>query len=269
MAKKLQNTEATEKVDDLLSKSTRCACLTTYANDEQIIETLKAQGKAVVGASWILHDKDDKVPHTHLVILSDRSRRLKDYIGWFKGLTDTEGKTINTMAKICGSTSATKKYFTHSDEESKQKGKHQYSDEDIRILEGEGYTSVWEYKTQTDIAFEAEQKQKATEDNNESLLDDIIAGKPMREMARKYGRDFIKNYRSYRAFASEVVLEETGDIDQAMKLQRSAIEDYTATREKDAYCQGIRHAVDLCMERIDNGKDVTTALRMLKQGVSK
>ena len=265
MTKKLQEKKNKTEVEELLNKSTKCACLTTYANEKQIKETLKAQGKAVAGASWILHDKDKKVPHTHLVILSDRSRRLKDYIGWFKNLTDEYGNAINTLAKICKSTTATQKYFTHSDEESKQQGKHQYAEEDIRVLEGEQYSTVWEYKTQTDIAFEADQKRKATMEENENLLEDIIAEKPMREMARKYGRDFMKNYKTYRAFASEVVLEETGDLDKAMKLLRTILEDYTAKMEKDAYCHGIRHTVNLCIQRIDEGKEISSVLRMLKR----
>ena len=46
----------------------------------------------------------------------------------------------------------------------------------------------------------------------DSLIDDILQGLPLRLLARRYGRDYMRNYKAYIAFAQLVDAQEHGAV---------------------------------------------------------
>lgn len=199
---------------------TKFHALTTYATEEQIKTVLLAKSSQIEHARYIYHYKEDKEPHIHLVIVTLKSRKLSDVRGWFKELADSKGEPANTLSEELASTSAMEEYFTHSDEKSlADDTKHQYLAEDIKVLLGStvDYLNIETrlQETQRIAAESAERDQKkraATADDVEQQLNDIIAGLPLRDMARKYGRDYIKNRRAFVDYAAMIVCEETGTL---------------------------------------------------------
>ena len=193
--------------------------LQTYATEEEFKCALASKREFVRNLSYIVHDKDNADPHIHAVLTLSQSMQLKRVCGWFKTCKDSKGEISNTFCEELLSAEAMEDYLTHAGEG--QVGKHQYNESEIKVLEGiqdaRGYL-----KGKLDLARESKERKEArreeTEDENETLLNDVIAQKPRREMARKYGRDYMKNHKAYAEFAGLVVLEETGDIERAFAL---------------------------------------------------
>lgn len=192
--------------------------LETYATDKQFKSALSSKKEFLRNLSYIVHDKDEgRDPHIHAVLTLTESMQLKRVCGWFKKCTDFKGQIANTFAEELLSADAMIDYLTHTEQE----GKHQYLDTEIKVLEGI-QDARGHLKGKNDIARENKERKEArkaeTEEDNESFLNDLIAQKPRREMAKKYGRDYMKNHKAYAEFAGLVVLEETGDIDKAFAL---------------------------------------------------
>lgn len=96
--------------------------------------------------------------------------------------------------------------------------KYQYDDSIIKIICGskDDYIiqktefQVVREKSEYNIEYRKHQ-QEIRETEVDEMLNDIISKKSMRYLAKKYGKDFIKNHRAYREFASLVVLQETNN----------------------------------------------------------
>lgn len=224
--------ELPPSVQEELKRGTRAVFVRTYATAESLENAL--EGKGLEAYAYILHDKDGCEPHLHVVMLADRSRRGKDMYAWLKDCVDSKGELANSEIEVVRSMDACHKYLTHSDDTSKQKGKHQYEEENIIYPMG---GEPWDYKTPTDIQFQSKEKERASAEKCDQLIQDIIDRVPAREMARRYGRDYMKNHMVYRKFAAEVLLEEGGDFEKAFALTDSAL-DGRVHRE-------ITHAFDL------------------------
>lgn len=199
---------------------TKFHALTTYATEEQLKTVLHAKSSQIEHARYIYHYKEDKEPHIHLAIVTIEPRKLSAIRGWFKELTDSKGQLANTLSEELISTTALETYFTHLDAASLiDKTKHQYTDEDIKVLIGDSdsYLSLEtrieaERRVADESAEHKAKKRVATEADIEQQINDIIAGVPLRIMAKKYGRDYIKNRRSYNDYAAMIVCQETGTL---------------------------------------------------------
>lgn len=193
--------------------------LQTYSCEEDFLGVLEKHREDVRCLSYIVHDKDEADPHIHAIFALSRSLQVKTICGWFKKCSDVKGEACNTFAEEILSASAMEDYLTHSG--AGQEGKHQYEAEDVKVLEGVA-DARRSLKGKEDVKRENAEKKaerKAEQaDETECLLNDIIEGKPMREMARKYGRDYMKNHRAYREYAGLVVIEESQDIQKGLQI---------------------------------------------------
>lgn len=198
--------------------TTKFHALTTYVSEDQLKTVIQAKSSQIEHARYIFHYKEDKEPHTHIVIVTSKPRKLSEIRAWFKDLPDTKGEKANTLSEELYSTQDMEEYMLHEDDDSKaDESKHQYLAEDIKVLQGDTdeYLSLETRLQETRrLAEESEERKlkqrEASADDVEGQLDDIIKGTPLREMARKYGRDYIKNRRAYNEYAAMVVCEETG-----------------------------------------------------------
>ena len=157
---------------------TRDWSLITYLPEETFLPILENN---IQKYAYILHDKDGTTPHWHIVTHTTNPR-ARDGI---KGLFPTEQTTLIERIKV--SRKKVFEYLTHKNE----KDKHQYTDEEVKTND----VDFWE-------------KEEAESKSTDSLIDDIITGLPFRELARRYGRDYIKNYTAYNHFAAMVAAQE-------------------------------------------------------------
>lgn len=223
-------------------KESKALSISTYAQEEQILKIFESKQTQILGFAYIFHDKDVSEPHRHVVVVLKRSRKQQEVLNWFKKCTDDKGERCNTRLQPIACMRGLEEYLTHSDDESIKLGKHQYNEQDIKVLKDE---ELFDYVTDYDKSLEREKVKEEKADEVESLIDDIISGVPLREMARRYGRDYMKNASSYRKYSADVVLEETGDIEQALKICRyeQRVLDQVAT-------EAVAHTLECVARRI-------------------
>ena len=136
--------------------------------------------------AYIFHDKDGVEPHYHLLCVFKNPRALK-------GIQDTIKSDQNTLGEpVKSSLEEMYKYLTHE----RETDKVLYPKESV-ICDSPGF---WETLTAEEGSV------------TDSLIDDILQGLPLRLLARRYGRDFMRNYRGYTDFAYLVCLQERGEM---------------------------------------------------------
>ena len=163
--------------------------LVTYAGEDEFQFLLQA----CKHWAYIYHDKDGVEPHWHLLCVFQNARA-------FEGLKSLIKSNQNTFGEVIKSTLEDMyKYLTHD----KQTDKQLYDKSAVKC---------------DDISFWAN-----VEDNEQnvtdSLIDDILNGLSLRVLARRYGRDFMKNWKSYFDFANLVREQENGGL---LKYEREA-----------------------------------------------
>lgn len=151
--------------------------LVIYGNEEDVLKVCRASQHY----AYILHDKDKKEPHWHLVCTFKIWKSLSS----IKSIIDN-GQ--NVLGEEIHDKQAAYRYLTHKDNPEK----YQYEEEDVKSDNKE----FWRGEEQGDVA---------------ELLDDIIDGMSFRDMAIKYGKDFVKNYRAYAHYAALVEAQETNE----------------------------------------------------------
>lgn len=256
--------------------STKYVSLTTYAKPCDIDSILVKKADLIEHAFHILHDKDENETHSHIVLGLKRSRIPQEIVSWFKNCVDDNGKKVNTFAEPIISCDGIIDYLTHSGED--QKLKHQYKEEDIKVPFG-NLEAFRELNTERDIRKEAKAKKEEKADECESLIDDIISGVSLREMARKYGKDFMKNRKSYNEFAAMVIMEEEGDFEKAFRIMGNGfnqhIEEVKHLAAREAYTKGeYKTAAALChllQSEVDSGatylQKTLDIMRIYKKGI--
>lgn len=228
---------ASKTLRDDEKKTARAVLIRTYATEEQLARVMQEHDRMVNVCAYITHDRDKnedgsaKVTHIHANVLLDRSRELSGTESWFKGLVDEKGKPIQTVVMPCKDTIGSDDYLTHNTAEAKADGKFQYVDEDIKVLKGS--RDDWRaFKTDWMRKHDARVKKEADADEVEQLLQDIVDGVSSREMARRYGRDYVKNVKAYRSYAGAMLFEETGDLTRALEVERGGAMCHVIEREK-------------------------------------
>lgn len=162
-----------------------------YHNPEEHLAELFSTTK---GYAYILHDKDKKADGTqkeaHYHILCTFTSNVTAS-ALAKRLVAVPGNTLITTVHDKGKAY---EYLTHKNNPEKA----QYLD-----------TSI--VKSHDTYYVPPKQKDEAKADDTAQMIDDIISGKPLREMARKYGRDYMRNRRHYEDFCKDIILEEMGE----------------------------------------------------------
>lgn len=220
-------------------KKTKFPSLMTYVKEEDLKAILHSKSEQIEFCEYIFHDKDPKVPHFHVVLSLKKPRYVSEIIGWFARCIDDSGNPVNTMGKPTRSCADMDDYLTHKNDSTK----HQYIDTDIKVLIGnraEYREMQTEYQAQEEKEAQKAFEKEALADDIEQELQDCIDGVPFREMARRYGRDYIKNWKSYKEYASNVVFEETLDVSKALAVQSSALDVAMIERERECLSSGYK-----------------------------
>lgn len=149
--------------------------------------------------AYILHDKDEATPHTHLVVNTVKQQEETTVRNWIVKYGVECGSNQNTLSQVCKNPTAISRYLTHSDQKSMEKGKHQYSVDEV-------VTDSLEWYNKTKTATE----QRERKDYMLDIINDIIDNVPYRELIKKYGRDFVIHWKQYLEMARLILIEEGG-----------------------------------------------------------
>lgn len=175
------------------SKGHRAYFVCTYAPKEEI-QDIFAYCKSF---AWITHDKDvnedgtPKAVHSHFIVRYNDNITPTALAKKFFKLAPNEQTIISPL----GDKDCAIDYMLHRDEKSVAKCKTLYKECEILTDDSAYYLRTKDSKQQ--------------KKNNEEFLADLLNGdKTYREMAVEYGRDYIKNYKAYEAFAYEVHRQE-------------------------------------------------------------
>lgn len=138
--------------------------------------------------AYIIHDKDvlpdgsPKEKHAHILLSLANSRTFTQVLGWLKREVICSG--CNIFAQPIRNRESAERYLTHADNPEK----YQYPKEHI-VTDNALY---WEEPGDT--------SGESPEESNERFLHDLMSCNPI-ELARRYGRDYIKNFDRYHGFA--------------------------------------------------------------------
>lgn len=148
---------------------------------EGLLNFLKDNNSVVDEYAYILHDRDvkddgtPKEPHYHFLLVLRRSRRLADIQSCMK-------KTLqgNVMLQSCHSVLASYGYLTHENDDNK------FSYDESSIVSSAD-SSFWKANTSSNDF-------DISSDTIMTAYLDLLNSMPLKECARKYGRDFIIHY---------------------------------------------------------------------------
>lgn len=156
--------------------------LVTYLRPQDIAAVFGDKADKVRAYAYCTHDKDEgKEPHTHVVVWLNTPYAASTIKNWFRG-ADSKGELANTLAEPCKDIAAMYRYLIHEDNPEK----YQY-DPESRICSD---PSCFEDDVQTDDTWVA--------------VEDLLNGVPLREVARRYGRDFIYHYSHIRQLVADI-----------------------------------------------------------------
>lgn len=164
--------------------------LVTYHSRDVIQAILDSNTSKIRHYAYILHDKDvkedgtPKEPHTHIILHLRNAMTLNAVCNLFPSSQNTFGQIVYDKISCVA-------YLNHRN----ALEKYQYDDADIISNDIDYFNRLTDKSEKNDDFM--------------SILDDIIARVPMREMVRRYGRDFVINYQKYRDMAITIREEET------------------------------------------------------------
>lgn len=134
--------------------------------------------------AYIVHDRDPTDTHIHILCSFSIQKSIKAVRKLVVG-------EQNTFSQECEDVEALLEYFTHDNEPDKVP----YPKENI-VYDNESY---WKKRIK-DV--------DSSSDKNEMFVNDLMADDmTLLFMAKKYGRDFIKNVKSYLLFRKLLVIE--------------------------------------------------------------
>lgn len=168
-------------------KQTRYFSGVTYATENQLKRVLQEHISSLRAFCYIVHDKDESEPHTHFIIRTHSTWYPKQIERWFSDLKDRKKQPINTFCEPANDLHALKRYLTHSDQDSIEKGKYQYSESEIKDF---GLNDIVPKGNSFDSSYE--------------VINDILSGVSFRQLIIKYGRDFVYHWQQYVDLAHEI-----------------------------------------------------------------
>lgn len=196
------------KTRPLLSSPGNKKCLNhfveSYCDEATILSALELHSRAIKRYALILHNKDIfkddiiendcirhkmgdfKEPHYHILIMLNWQLPLRQVQNWFYQLDDEGCEITNRNPNPCTSVLKAFQYLTHKNNPEK----YQYNDDEII--------------TDDLLYFMSLNEDDPLNDNLTDALLDYLGGVSLEELVRRYGRDFIINFKNVRDIANEI-----------------------------------------------------------------
>lgn len=173
-------------------KKSRNLSLISYVSKEHLEKCLALHKDSIRGYAYILHDKDDEIPHFHILLKLYSSWNPLQVCQWFKGYFNDEGLEQNTLGECISDTNSIVDYITHSDDKSRAEGKHQYQLNEI-----------------VDNGLFLFKDEKPSVDNTFEILMRMKSGTPYLYLVKVYGRDFVYHFNQYRDLLDAIKEQES------------------------------------------------------------
>ena len=167
-------------------KRSRLFGVVTYISDtDEVLEKVGNKRTCIRSYACIKHDKDEADIHHHLIIRTHSAHTCVAVAKWFADNREEQ----NTFAEFIHDISGAVAYLTHSTDASKEK--YQYSECDI--IDG-GLSDILPREDAADDSY--------------NIICELLEGVPVREMCKRYGREFIYRYSNYMAIAERIKEDE-------------------------------------------------------------
>lgn len=243
---------------DLRKKYTHHVLL-TYATHEAIQSVLDFRGSKIKHYAYALHDRDvkedgsPKVPHTHLILVTNNGVYPSTVEGWFELVVDEHGqKVTNRWDHGNGHTSNDCNllncydYLTHANAPEK----FAYSSDIIR--QSDGLEAVIE-KIRSDEKFLDEKVKDRDKSENYAwnVIQAMLSRVPTIDMCRIYGRDFVYHITQYeRAVAA---IREEQNIKDAVAMAEEHLRDVNdKIRERMAHLAQLESEIESMEKRYNS-----------------
>lgn len=167
----------------------------TYLTEENVKGFIKTL--SVAKWAYIKHDeRDGKEPHFHIVLRLNNPTTLSSMRGKIKafGRGKDSGKDVNSDVQECIDLNDAFLYLTHESNSAVSAGKALYDVKDVRTNDF-GY-----FRGDYSSAGRKLETEKCAENTAYQILCDMERGISLRDMARRYGREFIINFNRYNDF---------------------------------------------------------------------
>ena len=180
-----------------ISKKPRCFCIVSYLSEEQLLSILDKKSSQIRNCAYIYHDKDEEIPHFHILIYLYNGHTVESIRNWFyrDGFLDDKGLQVNSFVEITDHISNYTEYLTHNTEKSISDGKHIYDLSEVR---------GWNY----DFFYSAIDD---PDDNLTMAIEDLICGFSLYECVKRYGRDFIIHYGHIKLLLNDMEINYGGN----------------------------------------------------------
>lgn len=175
-------------------RSRRFSCI-TYLNEMQLKVVLMSRTNQIRSWAYAYHDKDvkedgtPKEPHFHVLIVTHSAHTLSAIRRWFGDYYDENGE-ITTTAQICQDIYDSYKYLYHGTKQAREQNKYLYEKSIVKENDKEQIFRASEESEYDTITLAAEA---------------LINGSSVRELGKRYGRDFILHYNAIKQYASDVI----------------------------------------------------------------
>ena len=187
----------------MADKRYRNFSLMTYVKPTDLESVMKRHEKQIRAYAYITHEKDvnefdqPKEKHIHLLLCLINNTTVEATRNWFNSFEDEKGQRINTLSQPMHDISASYDYLTHDTEQAKSENKYQYDKADIKGYNLDFFTDT----AKQDI------------DNMSLALLEMCSGVPLKDIAKKYGRDFIIHYHSVKLLFNDIMEQNGGVVD--------------------------------------------------------
>lgn len=192
----------------------------TYLPDPLIRRALNSL--SVAHWAYIVHDKDNKAPHVHVLIRLNNKTTANAVRKKFNavGIGADNGKDINSFVEVSKDLSDSFEYLTHAN----AKEKYQYSIDEV-ITDDIGY-----WRGNYSSVGNPKGAEHSIENTAYQILCDMEKGVSLRDMAKRYGREFIINRYHYADYFELMKQQENL---KRMNKERLEILEVTTTEQID------------------------------------
>lgn len=162
--------------------------LVSYIQDSNLIQSILDKHITSINRyAYALHDKDTENPHHHILIWTHNALQYNTVRKWFLGVLDENNKECSCLCKPIQCDQSAYEYLTHKNE----KDKFIYDESIIKSFN-------------VDInAFNDD-----INDDGSDIVEMLINKKPLREIVKLKGKEFIYHYKHYRDLADEILKED-------------------------------------------------------------
>lgn len=227
----------------------RSVSLELYASPEH-------WGKLLTSATnyaYILHDKDlcddgTLIPPHYHVLLHFPNAKTKSAIRKLTEIDKTEDKTM--LSEKLDNLHGAFKYLTHDTKKAVEDKKHKYDESEI---------------VTNDLLYWLESAKEEIKPHQEFLDDLLNDDFSHYNLACKYGRDYMKNYRSYTDFAREVKADDHEK--NVAELRREVLENLASSYNAeidDTYSILVDYIAEHILVEYNNSRGSTRSSSLLK-----